>query len=101
MGGVLRVEGERAGEALGRGPEQVARGRDGVLGESIHQLRDAVVELVLQGMQGTQRMSGLNLRLDWAANKTQHLQHRAMCPRHCKGSKGAVPTSTDAEQLKG
>ena len=45
----MRVEGERAGEALGRAPEQGARGRDRVLGEGERQLRDAVVELVLRG----------------------------------------------------
>ena len=47
--GVGAVEVQRAREALGRAPEEGARRSYGVLGEGVDELRDAVVELVLQG----------------------------------------------------
>ncbi len=45
----MRVESERLWASLGRGPEEVARGRHRVLGEGVDQLRDAVVEVLLRG----------------------------------------------------
>lgn len=49
MHGVGRVKGHHTGEALGRAPEQGPSRGDGVLREGEDQLRDAVVELALQG----------------------------------------------------
>lgn len=42
----IKLDGLR--EALGGGPEQGAGGGDGILGEGVHQLSNAIVELMLQ-----------------------------------------------------
>ncbi len=46
--GILHVEVQGAREALGRRPEGRARGGDGVLGEGVGELRDTVVEVLLE-----------------------------------------------------
>ena len=46
--GVRRIKVDRAGESLGRAPEQGPCGCDCILGEGVHQLRDAVMKLALR-----------------------------------------------------
>lgn len=48
--GVGCVKVDRAGEALGGTPKQAPCGGDCILGEGVHQLRDAIMELALHSM---------------------------------------------------